>query len=269
MYRYRFMEGDILQEMQTKHAGHGGSSITYGKWKELKTVYELRGRVFIGDRFYAMGMLPVVNNYRSINGKTKSDVYGVGDPMLMGNYILINSKSTSDSLKFRHRLTAGVGMKIPMGATDKEVDGETPDLDMQPGTGSWDLLFSTEYMLRYNNTGVNTNVVFTMNNENKDGYAYGDALASRMDLFHLFPLKAFTLMPSVGGYVEYMGKDQDNGNAVLGTGGTSILAGFGLKAFYQQFALQASWQTAVYNDEGAYMVPNKDRIIVGLTYNFN
>lgn len=269
MYRYRFMEGDILPESLAKHAGHGGSTITYGKWKELQTVYELRGRVFVGERFYALGVMPVVNNYRSINGKTNSDVYGVGDPIFMGNYILFNSKSTLDSLKFRHRLTVGAGTKFPLGTTDKEVDGEVPDLDMQPGTGSWDALFSLEYMLRYNKTGINTNLVYNLNNKNNDGYAYGDGLSARLDIFHLVSFKTLSIMPSISAYVECMKKDEEDGVAVLGTGGTSIMAGLGLKAFYRQFALQVQWLNTVHNDLGTYVVPNKDRIIVGLTYNFN
>ena len=262
------MLGDIMPEQRSKHAGHGGSELLFGTYKEIYNVYEVRGRVFIGQRFYFLGMLPFVNNYRSINGTTQYDVSGLGDPMVMANYQLFNTKCYEDSIRFIHRLTAGGGIKAPAGRTDMVVNGETPDLDMQPGTGSWDMLFSLEYILRYDKTGGNLNVVYRKNTENPQGYMYGDASSVRLDLFHLFEAKGTTIMPSIGFYGEYTDQDATDGERIYGTGGYSGFMTGGAKLFIKNVVLHGLYQRAVHNDMGRLQVPNYDRLIVGLTYNF-
>lgn len=263
------MLGDILPESATKHAGHGGSELMFGTYKEIYNVYEMRGRMFIGQRFYVLGMLPYVNNYRSINGQTQYDVSGIGDPMAMANYQLFNTKCYEDSIRFIHRLTVGAGVKAPMGRTDIVVDGETPDLDMQPGSGSWDILFSLEYILRYNKTGGNLNLVYRKNTANPEGYQYGDASSLRLDLFHMIETKSVTIMPSIGVYTEYTDPDVTDSEKVNGTGGYSAFATIGAKVFIKNVVLHGLYQRAVHNDVGMLQVPNYDRLIVGLTYNFN
>jgi hypothetical protein len=37
-------------------------------------------------------------------------------------------------------MSIGEGLKIPLGKTNITFDGCTSNLDLQPGTGSWDIL---------------------------------------------------------------------------------------------------------------------------------
>ena len=107
---------------------------------------ELRARYSFNQRFFVWGRLPIVDNARYVNDKLESKTQGFGDPMLLGGYNVINSRS-SDTSGFRHRLEVGAGIKFPMGSTQAQYNDEYVDHDMQLGTGSYDAVFSLNYMV--------------------------------------------------------------------------------------------------------------------------
>ncbi len=66
---------------------------------------------------------------------------------------------------------------------------------------------------------------------------------------------------------EFMGYDEDNGESLTGTGGSTVFAQAGLRLWWKQLAFSAFYQPALLHNEGIDLTPTQHRIVVGLTYN--
>ncbi len=282
VYRTRLLEGYVTMMTDNstttgttrmgglKHIAHIDEPTFEEGWvKEIYNVYELRGKYFFNQRWSAMATLPVVNNYRSIKGTTQFDIYGVGDPVLLGNYQLLNTKTNpGDTTGVGHRLTIGGGVKLPLGSTYHNYNGKKADLDMQPGTGSIDGLISLEYLVRKQKIGLNASYIMKINTANSHQYRYGDQHNVSGHLFYLLSGKALTVMPNAGVYGEFAGPDKEGSEQLKDTGGTTLFLSFGTDVFWKSFSINGSYQTPFNTALYGGQVPTSNRIIVGITYNF-
>jgi hypothetical protein len=274
LWRYRHLEGDVLipatKSSMPKHGGHAPPSDEARSvhYRELYQVAEFRGDLWLDDRIALLVSLPVVNNYRAMDGVVANDVYGIGDPLVIGRYMLVNTKCLTLDERVVHRVLLGVGAKAPLGRSDVLYNGEPVDLDMQPGTGTWDLLASAEYMVRYKRNGASLSTVARRNSANDDGYQLGHGLSTTAEVFRRFDLgEAWKVMPSVGLYHELSGMDVSYGEPVAGTGSSTLFAHVGSRVWWRSWAFSATFQYAVAYNIGELMIPNRERVIVGMTYN--
>lgn len=271
-YRMRYLQGDVRTATTTdlsKHGGHvttaqGSAAIT-----ELFTVLEARGEFWLGQRFRIMASIPLVNNYASVDGVRAADVYANGDPLIMGRYVVFNTRCSGDSSRTRHRFTIGAGVKAPLGRHDLTWNGETLDHDLQPGTGTWDALLSVEYLRRGTAWGLGTSVIARVNGASENGHTMGDGLSSTAEVFRVFEGERLTWMPSAGAYHELALQDQQDGSPVEGTGTSVLFSHLSTRLWWRSFGLSLTWQHACAQDNGDQMVPNRERFIAGLTYNLN
>lgn len=67
---------------------------------------------------------------------------GIGDALVMGSYTVLKQ-----DLFHRHHLSVSAGLKAPLGSSSLSQNGHPLNADMQPGTGSWDGLFSAFYSM--------------------------------------------------------------------------------------------------------------------------
>lgn len=271
-YRMRYLQGDVPTATTgdlAKHGGHTTTATGSAAYTELFMVAELRGEFWLNDRFRLMASLPLVNNYAAIDGVRTADIHASGDPLLMGRYVLINTKCTGDSAGTRHRLTVGAGAKIPLGRSDMTYNGEVLDHDLQPGTGTWDGLFSVEYLLRGRAWGVGTSMIARMNGTSSDGHALGNGLSSTFEVFRVFDGEVLKWMPSIGGYHESASRDRQDDRPVDGTGTSVLFSHLSTRVWWRSFGLSITWQHAVAQSNGDLMVPNRERFIAGLSYNLN
>jgi hypothetical protein len=97
----------------------------------------------INDRLSFQGIFTYIRQVRKITGPTGNQditaLNGMGDWVLLAQYRLINSNS--------HGLILGGGPKIPTGKSnlsDQDNGFQYPE-DLQPGSGSWDLITALSY----------------------------------------------------------------------------------------------------------------------------
>ncbi len=275
-WRNRFMSGTTLLPntspmLQLKHGDHvaPGVPTTEVPMTELVNVLEIRADVRLSQRVFALVSVPFVNAYRGVNGYRVLDEYGLGDPFALLRYQLVNTRCLSDEVRTVHRLLVGAGPKFPLGRHDLRIEDELASPDMQLGSGSWDLLATAEYAVRRGRTGGGVSALYRHNTANGDGHRMGHGLSVTGEAFHRFGSDTLSVSPVLGVYTEFMGYDEMDGEALSGTGGTTVFGHTGIRLWWKQFAFSAFYQPAFLNKEGADITPTRQRIVVGLTYNLN
>ncbi len=268
-YRYRLLEGDMTANGFAKHGDAAAGPVANDHYKELYQVVEFRADMWLRERWAVMVSLPMANNYQSLNGRTSADVYGMSDPLVLGRYLLANTRCLSDSIRTVHRVLLGGGVKMPLGRTTATYRGAVVEGDLQPGTGSWDLLFTAEYLVRHDRVGLSTNAIARYNGRNSEQYALGNGLSNTTELFLRMDGRKLSWVPSVGVYMEFLTKDLQESRTVEGTGGSTIYAHLGSRVWWRSWVLSANYQYALGGHMGALMVPNRERLILGIAYNLN
>ncbi|CAG5078746.1 hypothetical protein [Parvicella tangerina] len=270
-FRARFHAGsfDNAGVLMLKHGGVE-PILRNSTIKETYQRLELTGKYFWSPKLNTQVILPYVQNTQEIDQSLEYFVRGVGDVLLIQNYMLFNTKAYSDSLVFKHRLTLGVGVKIPTGRTDIERPKGTPGIDLQPGTGSWDGLFSMTYSAMYRKLGVMINGNFKANSSNNDGFQYGHTINATSSLFYLFRLnEKMQLMPSVGIYTEHFDHDYFDGELQEDSGGNLWMVNSGISWYVGKFNVRFDYQLALTNKlVNKQQIPTKTRYNVGVYYNF-
>lgn len=275
LYRFRQLEGDLMQPASLyalpKHGGHGVDGIALtgnDHYRELYQVLELRADIWLSERIAVLASLPAVNNYRAVNGYVSTDISGVGDPLVIGRYMVVNTKCLTLDEKTVHRLMLGGGAKLPFARSDVQFLDEPVAVDMQPGTGTLDLLASLEYMVRYKRNGAAFTMIARHNSTNSNEYRLGHGISTTAEVFRRYDLgDNVKLMPSLGLYHELSGRDAENGNSVQGTGSSTLFTHVGSRMWWRNWMLSATFQYAAMRDMGELMVPNRMRIVTGITYN--
>lgn len=275
LWRYRHLEGNLLQPTaksgMPKHGGHGVDGIALtgdDHYRELYQVLEVRADIWLGQRFALLTSVPMVNNYRAVNGVISTDIYGVGDPLFIGRYLVANTKRLTEEERTVHRLMLGAGAKLPLGRNDVRFLDQPVAVDMQPGTGTVDLLASLEYMVRHGRNGLAVNMIARHNGTNTTDYMLGHGLSTTAEVFRRWDFgDNIKLMPSLGLYHELAGRDVENGTPVRGTGSSTLFTHAGSRMWWRNWMILATFQYAAVRQVGELMVPNRMRIVTGITYN--
>lgn len=267
----RFMYGKYneLGQVLLKHGGVETSQLLNKEVIDIYRTYELRGTFYLKDRWKTMFTLPIVDNTEKIDGLAKYRIKGLGDPMLIQTYQLYNTKQSSDTVqRATHRFTMGGGVKIPLGSISNSYDFGTPNLDLQPGSGSWDFLFLTTYAFRYKSLGFSTNLNVKFNTYNQENFRYGNTLNMNANIFYIKELKGIVFMPFVGTYIEQFEKDYEY-SIINDSGGATFFGNIGLKLYKDNWSLNAQYQR-VYDTQlnGDTQLFTIYRTSVGLNYNF-
>lgn len=248
------------------HAGHG-----------TEESHESYDNVELTARYYASPfvriMLNVPYSLNDINGKKIKDF---GDVSLIGQYQLYNTEIHEDT-EFRQRIFLGGGIKLPTGAYNKSIVFGVVDPHIQPGTGSFDFLLSGTYVARYKGKlGWSTDLIYTLNTSNSNDYKFANKFNVTSTFFYLIETgkqtrmggKEWAFLPHAGTYIEYAGRDSQNGNEVVGTGGTTVFATGGLDIYYNQFSVNFTYQHPVSENMDGDQPENTRRFFIGAGYSF-
>lgn len=271
-YRNRLMMGAYnfygLQTM-LKHASHGNDPAFWGNQViEQYNTIELRGEFLIKKRWRTTVILPYIINTQAIDGVRRFSINGISDPIILQGYQLINPYKLCTEDDVIQRLEIGAGIKIPLGQTRLEQNGLIPNLDLQPGSGSWDGLVYLKYILKYKDFGLTANSNLKINGKNQEDYRYGSTLNATFNLFYQTKLKELTLMPMIGLNYERASFDESV-ETHFDTGGGALFAQLGLKVFLKNFVLFGEFQKAVSNKMNGYsQLINKHKLNLGLAYKF-
>lgn len=262
-YSHRYLSG--YPTSGKKHGGHANA------WKDKLVkenygTFELRGEYFPVRWLSIFASIPITHNSRTVDDVKYADIWGFGDPILMPKFRVLNTKNEEG--KANHRITLASGVKFPLGSVTKQYNGLEQDLDMQPGTGSWDVLFSATYLFVYKGFGMNSSLSYKLNTENKYGYGYGDNIFSQLDFLYLYKKKDFRFFPKIGLYFEHGFQDTFQKMIYEDSGGSVLFLSFGFDAYWKGLQFIALVQPAIAESYGGLEIPAKVRLRLGVQYNF-
>ncbi len=279
--RNRMMIGEYNmfgQMTLTKHASHGNDPSFWNKQViEQYNTLELRGSFYVREVWKTTLIVPFINNQQFVGDDNRYTVNGFSDPIIMESYQVYNSFKNENDKKLVHRLEVGIGVKIPLGMINKTYEVGMPNLDLQPGTGSFDFLGSLTYITKYKQFGLYTNVNYKLNTFNVDEYKYGNTTNLTFNAFYQTKGEKVSFMPSVGVYIEQMSLDVNRYTQeyvktftkYADTGGEILFANVGLKVFKGNFVLTTEFQKVMGSQLNGYtQLLTRYRVNVGLTYSF-
>lgn len=261
--RSTFGEFSQLGEMVTKHSGHANDQSIWGAIvAEHYQTYELRGDFFIKERFQLTFVAPMTRNSQFLNSSKRFTISGLSDPTLMAGYNVMREKASG----LKHRISFGGGVKLPLGLISLSVEGRTPNLDFQPGTGAWSWLGYANYFITNSIWSGFVAVNYKNNGFNAYQYRYGQTVNVKGDVFWQTTVAKNTLMLQVGTYIEFADLDE----SVIqheDTGGSIWFGTVGLRYLTQRFIFQTEFQPVINQQlNGTAQLLTKNRINLGLTY---
>ncbi|WP_316836717.1 transporter [Pedobacter nutrimenti] len=232
---------------------------------------ELWGGWNIGSRFRVLAFVPYNFNERESqtgNG-TKN---GLGDIALMGYYKLFDDKGTLGDRLLVQSLWVGGGIKVPTGKyepSERLAVSESPN-NFQLGTASTDFTLNAAYDIRYNDLGLNANVNYKINTENKYAYRYGNKFTGNILMYYKIRVaNSVTLAPNAGVLYETAQKDIENKKYdVAVSGGYSLSAVGGVEVSLKRLSLGANYQNVRSQDLAGGRVHAGNRLMVHMSLPF-
>lgn len=270
-WRTRFHRGtfDNTGSLLLKHGG-GEPNITNSTVRETYQRLEMTGKYFWNPKWNTQIIIPYVINTQEVDESLNYYIHGLGDVLVLQNYLDFNTKGYSDSINFKHRLTISGGLKIASRRTNVTRPKGMPNLDLQPGTGSWDGLVGMTYTAMYTKFGLLLNGNVKINTSNKSGFRYGNTLNMTGDLFYLLKLgENIQLMPSLGIYEEFFDRDIQDSEVLDESGGVSSFLDSGISLFIRNVKFDFNYQKCLSNKTiDKQLIPVLWRYNIGVYYNF-
>ncbi|AFH49646.1 Hypothetical protein IALB_1940 [Ignavibacterium album JCM 16511] len=188
---------------------------------------------------------------------------GVGDLIITGKYEIITPTILSSL-----GLTIGGGVKLPVGSYTQEVAGSRLAIDLQPGTGSTDVLLWANFYKGFQplNFALILNSLYRYAGSNLDGYRFGDELI--MTFGGEYYIEDYLILSSSLRF-RFANKDFWGGRFLPSTGGAYVDFTPGLVYTEKLYNLKAFIQLPVYrNVQGIQLTTS---VVVGaeLLFKFN
>ena len=181
--------------------------------------------------------IPVANNlqistllpYNFHNRQTETgsqSISGIGDLTVLGMYTLYQTHK--DSTFLVHNLQLGGGIKAPLGKFDQANNGSV-NPSYQVGTGSWDYILATEYIVRRKQFGINTMLNYVIKTENKNNYQFGNQFNYAGTFFYLYEKDQFSFAPQLGFSGEVYQSNYQMGQELKDTAGDIFFGKIGFE----------------------------------------
>ncbi|AWM14276.1 hypothetical protein DI487_10695 [Flavobacterium sediminis] len=167
----------------------------------------------------------------------EQSISGMGDVTVLGFYSLLQTKS--DSLVYQHRLQLGGGVKMPTGKFNETNNGSV-NPSYQLGTGSWDYILATEYVVKRKALGLNVILNYTIKTENKKKYEFGNQFNYAGTLFYLFSTEKLTFVPQAGLAGEVYETNYQHNQRVRNTAGDILFGKLGFELGKDRFSFGAN-----------------------------
>jgi hypothetical protein len=193
-------------------------------------------RIPVSDKIQITALVPFhFNNRELVSGK--QSIQGLGDVTVMGMYSVLEIQS--DSTTVGHKLQLGGGLKAPTGKYNSANNG-TLNPSFQLGTGSWDYLLVSEYVIKKEKFGINTAFSYTFKTENEKQYQFGNQFNYGSTMFYMLDLNSVKLVPQLGIAGEVYNSNQQFKQKVADTKGDVVFGKFGLEIGKNKFSFGAN-----------------------------
>ena len=178
---------------------------------------------------------PVVKNFQV--SALKQSISGIGDATVLGMYKIYQTHK--DSTVLVHTLQLGGGVKIPFGKFDQANNGSV-NPSYQVGTGSWDFLLATEYVVKRKQFGLNTMLNYVIKTENEKQYRFGNQFNYATTFFYLYEKDKYSIAPQLGFAGEVYEDNYQLGQKVRNTAGDIFMGKLGFEIGKDKFSLGAN-----------------------------
>lgn len=191
-------------------------------------------KIPITEKIQISALVPYHFHNRELSTGTES-IKGLGDITVIAMYSVY--QTNKDSTVFTHKLQLGGGVKIPTGKFDDANNTGSVNQSFQVGTGSWDYVLVSEYVVKKKNLGLSTMVNYTFKTENQKQYQFGNQFNYGSTLFYLFDLPAIKLVPQLGLAGEVYETNTQFGEKLPDTSGAILFSKFGVEAGKGNFSI--------------------------------
>jgi hypothetical protein len=269
-YNKRFIGLRYQHKMLQTHLGPMGERTPLTADETYQSA-ELWGGWNIGTRFRILAFVPYNFNERRSQDDA-GNKNGLGDIALMGYYKFFDHTGNLGDRLLVQSLWIGAGVKLPTGKyepSERLAIQESPN-NFQLGTESTDFTLNAAYDVRWNDLGLNANVNYKMNTENKYDYRYGNKLTTNVLVYHKFRVaKTFTIAPNIGVLYETAAKDVESKKYdVAVSGGYSLSAVAGLEVSMKGLSFGANYQNVRSQDLAGGRAKAGDRVMVHMSLPF-
>lgn len=165
------------------------------------------------------------------------EISGLGDVTLLGMYDLYQTHK--DSTVFIHKLQIGGGLKIPVGKFDESNNGSV-NPSYQVGTGAWDYLIATEYVIKRKKFGLNSMLNYVIKTENQKNYRFGNQFNYASTLFWVYETSKVSVVPQLGIAGEVFENNYQHNQKVRNTSGDIFMGKFGFEMGKKNFSFGAN-----------------------------
>jgi hypothetical protein len=192
------------------------------------------------------------------------DIKGLGDITVLAMYRLYQTHK--DSTFLVHTLQVGGGVKAPTGKFD-EANAGNVNPSFQVGTGSWDYILATEYIVKRKRFGLNTMLNYVYKTENDKQYRFGNQFNYSGTFFYLYEnKKKFSLAPQLGFAGEVYGSNHQYSEVVRKTSGDIFFGKFGVEVGKKKFSFGTNVMLPINQNLSSGRVEANYRWSVNLNY---
>ncbi len=250
------------------------------------TKYTLTAAYGFSPRFSAFVSIPYLRNTMdmvmvtdmgdmgmNVMKQAMEPVQDIGDVTVMGLYRIYTNREITPT----DSITIGAGIKTPTGPSTKKSDnGEFVHAHMQPGTGSWDPVFSLIYTKMATPFLIQADVTYQISTRNPDGYKFGDSFTTNLSgkyavsssfnvLAGLTYLHLSRASDKEGKYTNLTSLMDDTAN----TGGDSIWFSPGIQVIpFKNGMIDLKMQFPIWERVNGVQLVSRHRILVGVSYTF-
>ncbi|MBL7885815.1 MAG: transporter [Flavobacterium sp.] len=195
-------------------------------WARIPVVKNVQISVLVPYHFHSR---------QTENGEQK--ISGIGDITALAMYRLYQTHK--DSTYLVHTLQIGAGIKAPTGKFNETNSGNV-NPSYQVGTGSWDYLVATEYVIKRKKLGFNAMLNYVFKTQNQKFYRFGDQFNYAGTLFYLYEKNAFSIAPQIGFAGEVYENNEQHKQIVRDTAGDILFGKFGFEVGKNKFSFGAN-----------------------------
>ncbi|MEZ4853114.1 transporter [Flavobacterium sp.] len=197
---------------------------------------QLWGRIPVSNKIQVSLLVPYHFHNRKSNLGDQS-ISGIGDITALGFYSIVKTKN--DSLNYKHHVMLGGGVKMPTGKYNETNNGSV-NPSYQLGTGSWDYILASEYIIRKNKMGLNTMLNYTIKTENEKNYRFGNQFNYGSTFFYVLEKEKLSFVPQAGFAGEIYETNYQHGQKVRNTEGNILFGKLGFEIGKDTFSFGAN-----------------------------
>lgn len=260
--RYRWSEYSGVNG-HAHHVSHSNSNSN--TQRRVFQTAELWGQWMPSHRVQILFIVPYsMNSVENESNRQVIDVYNnLGDAQAIVRYLIYRS---SDENKFQQQFNAGIGIKTPTGQYKEYSRENYLDPHMQNGTGSWDVLLTSSYLLKAERVGFNQEINYKINTENNLKFKFANRFSSASTLFYSFKKTSFSFIPQFTFLIEHAGYDNDQGLSMYVTNGTAVYGQMGCDLYIRKLGINCGIAKPMIEELRDKDATNSLRFNIGLNY---